>query len=259
MAGHRLTKMKYRWAIASEIGTSHLKNQTKKQDSARCFLVPDKSEILVGIVCDGAGSAPFGRDGAISTCKILANLIKEHFKVLAELPSEETIWSWVDQVRDSLAIEAQNRSCSRKDFSTTLVMIIATGHEILTVHVGDGAIVARGNDDSWSTISESENGEYASTTFFITEDPNPRLRIKLIKNTYNAFSLFSDGIEDLALIQSTKAPFIPFFEKMISSIDQDKSMGNLQELSKSLGTFLGSNKICERTDDDKSLILISTK
>lgn len=260
MVGHKLIKMNFRWAIASEIGTSHLKNQTKRQDCARCFRLDNpREQILIAIVCDGAGSALYGRDGAILTSRILANLVRDYFKSNVELPSNDLLWSWIDQVRDSLGEEAEERSCNRKDFSSTLVMLIAGTSHVLTLHIGDGAIVARDEKNSWISLSGSENGEYASTTFFITEDPCPRLRIQSFPNTYTAFSLLSDGIEDLAIVQSSKNPHIPFFEKMIFSVDQENTKGNLSELSKSLGAFLVSSKVCDRTDDDKSLILISSK
>jgi hypothetical protein len=251
--------MKYRFVIASEIGTSHLKNQTQRQDCARCFQISGGQSTLVSVVCDGAGSAKYGRDGAIIICKSITSSIKEYFKTEKQLPTEEQVWIWVDQVRDLIAKESEMRSCNRRDFSSTLVLLIITKNEILTAHIGDGAIVGRSTEEGWVTLSESENGEYASTTYFITEDPSPRLRIKLIKNTYTAFSLFSDGIEDIALIQSTKSPHVPFFEKMIASIDRGEGEGNLHELSNSLSVFLNSEKVCEKTDDDKSLILISTK
>lgn len=260
MVGHKLIKMNFRWAIASEIGTSHLKDQTKRQDCARCFRLDNsKGQILVAIVCDGAGSALYGRDGAILTCRILTNLARDYFKRNIDLPSNDLIWSWIDQVRDYLGEEAEKRSCGRKDFSSTLVMLIAGSSDVLTIHVGDGAIVARDENKAWICLSNSENGEYASTTFFITEDPCPKLRIQSFPNTYTAFSLFSDGIEDLAIVQSSKNPHVPFFEKMILSVDQGKMKGNLSDLSNSLGSFLSSSKVCDRTDDDKSLILISSK
>jgi hypothetical protein len=53
--------------------------------------------------------------------------------------------------------------------------------------------------DSWSAVSWPEHGEYASTTLFMTDDAELRLRISRGQMRIEAAALFSDGLERLAL------------------------------------------------------------
>lgn len=246
----------WRWALASKIGTSHLRMGTRKQDATSCFSYESKdTSIVCAIVADGAGSAPFGGEGASLVCRILKESVKTHYLNSNGLPSSELVWSWIDCIRDSLTLAAENRSIKKQSFASTLVFLLIMEDKLLVAHIGDGAIVGR-KADFWEALSWPENGEYASTTYFITDDPFPNARIFELKGEYDAFALFTDGIEDLALDQMNKVPHSPFFAKMLEPLDKISKTGKVLELSKALGSFLESERVCERTDDDKSLILL---
>jgi serine/threonine protein phosphatase PrpC len=250
---------RWRWASASRTGTSHINKGTRKQDALRCFIPRAFTANICAIVCDGAGSAPFGGEGASLICRVLSTAVSEHFSQSSSLPTEEVVLSWIDHARDRLATAAERRSVRRQTFASTLVMVLLAPDGALVIHTGDGAIVARDSSGLWQSLSWPENGEYASTTYFLTDDPSPRVRIASFQPEYDAFALFSDGIEDLALDQKANIPHEPFFRSMIAPLDRSEKQGRDQELSKSLGLFLDSQRVCDRTDDDKTLILISSK
>jgi hypothetical protein len=118
------------------------------------------------------------------------------------------------------------------------------------------AIVGRCGSE-WDTICWPENGEYASTTFFITDDPTPRLNIIRRDRLYDAFALFSDGVGDLALSVMDKRAHPGFFNPMMRPVDSSLTSGKLPELSQKLRSYLAGTSVCERTDDDKTLVLLS--
>jgi hypothetical protein len=70
-----------------------------------------------------------------------------------------------------------------------------------------------------------------------------------------SFSSFSDGIENLVLHYATKAVHDPFFNAMISPVKEGQLEGIDDALSESLSQYLSSERVCGRTDDDKSLVL----
>jgi hypothetical protein len=176
-----------------------------------------------------------------------------------ELPTDEDIWGWIDLARDRLAVAAERRATRRQAFASTLVLLAATEDSLLIVHVGDRAVVAREKGAAWDVLSWPENGEYASTTYFLTDDPAPKVRICRLAADFDAYAVFSDGIENLALDQKAMIPHEPFFRSMMTPLDAVADMGKSAGLSEALANFLNSKRVCERTDDDKSLILASAR
>jgi len=248
---------RWRWATASRIGTSHKRLGTRKQDALACFFAALPQPIVCAIIADGAGSSEFGGEGASVVCRLLSQALKAHFRDKDAFPSEEIIWTWLDDIRDKLGYAAERRCARRQDFASTLVLMIASTERTLVAHVGDGAVVARDPAGDWRALSWPVNGEYASTTFFVTDDPAPNLRVVETEQRLDAFALFSDGIEDLALDQRGQTPHAPFFRPLFKSLDASSAEGRDRALSAALGSFLDSERVCERTDDDKSVILIS--
>jgi hypothetical protein len=70
-----------------------------------------------------------------------------------------------------------------------LVGVIALQHETIVMHIGDGAAVCN-IGAGWAAPSWPDNGEYASTTFFVTDDPSPRLRITRLSSPAGKLAFF---------------------------------------------------------------------
>lgn len=259
MAGAQLTKA-LRWALASKIGTSHIKSGTEKQDWARCVQLESRiGKVTLSIISDGAGSASMGKQGAAIVCYSIIQRFRDYYRSNSVNPSDEELWSWIDGARESINACAIKRKATRRDFSATLVALIITPKDVIVLHIGDGSVVARKTDQQWTALSWPETGEYASTTYFLIDDPSPKLKISRFANEYDGYALFSDGIENLALDFKNHMPHPPFFNSLLRAVDGLPKSGKIESLSKELTNFLGSDKVNERTDDDKSLIIISSK
>jgi Protein phosphatase 2C len=163
------------------------------------------------------------------------------------------IWSWIDDARDQIRAAATRRNQDAREFAATLVCILAGEDETVVLHIGDGAAVLN-IEGEWTVPSWPESGEYASTTFFVTDDPAPKLRITRVTNKVRALALFSDGLERLALNFAEHRAHAPFFEGMIRSV-MAGSVGQNFPLSAALAAYLDSGAVVARTDDDKSIIL----
>lgn len=250
----RNSAVTWRWAATSEIGTSHIQNGVRLQDAYAVSVM--RGDCIFAIVSDGAGSAEFGAHGAWIVCRTLKVLFCAWFRENTKLPSDEMLSEWIDQVRDKIAAVSEKKESTPRQFASTLAAVISTPDETLTMYVGDSAVVGRCGEE-WDVLCWPENGEYASTTYFVTDDPEPRLNIMRHARKYDAFALFSDGIGDLALSHSEQTAFPDFFNPMMRPVDNAPNTGRLHELSAKLRTYLAGPAICERTDDDKTLILIS--
>jgi hypothetical protein len=219
---------------------------------SHCIVVADR--VIVAVASDGAGSADFGGEGAVIVCRTVTSEAREHFKHSNQLPDEETVRLWIDASRDRIGAAASTRAALPRDFAATLIALIMTTSGGLILHVGDGGAVLR-TGGRWVIGSWPANGEYASSTFFVTDSPEPQLRILPVPPETDAFAIFTDGLERLLLDFSTQQAHGPFFENAIRPLGASAQRGRDNELARALVSYLDSEAFNTRTDDDKTLIL----
>jgi hypothetical protein len=170
------------------------------------------------------------------------------------MPDDDTVWEWLDLVRDRIALAAAARNLVPRDFAATLVAAFIAGDHILLLHVGDGAAVMRGAQ-GWMAPSWPAAGEYASMTNFVTDDPVAELRTTRLDEAIDAIAVFTDGIERLALNFVERQPHAPFFEGVIRPLQSGFHVGRNGALCAALKAYLDGERINARTDDDKTLVL----
>lgn len=115
-------------------------------------------------------------------------------------------------------------------------------------------MLRRKGSASWEVPSWPAHGEYASSTYFVTDDPEPRLQFNSVEGEFTELAMFSDGIERLALDFLSKSASDRFFNPMFAPLAR-LGPGRDRALSATLRQYLDSPRVLERTDDDKSLIL----
>jgi hypothetical protein len=144
-------------------------------------------------------------------------------------------------------------TAGRKGYQGRSPWLVGKDRTVL-IHVGDGAAVVRleGSDD-WKVGSWPASGEYASTTFFVTDDPQPKLAISYVEGAVGEIAVFTDGMERLVLDFASESAFAPFFNRVFAQFESGSRWDRL--LSKKLRLMLESPMVCERTDDDKTIIL----
>ena len=174
----------------------------------------------------------------------------------ASMPSEAILREWIMEARKNIFLAAETRSQRPRDFAATLVFAISTGKETIVAHIGDGAAVFQSSETSeWQVASWPAHGEYASTTYFLTDAPEPLINFSRFTDSISALALFSDGIEMLALELNERQPHQRFFESIFRPLQASPASGRDHNLCNGLAKFLDSEKVNGRTDDDKTLIL----
>ena len=252
------------WKViqASAIGSSHLARGEACQDDCAAVTVaaPWGEECLVALVSDGAGSAICGGKGATVACESGIRVIEEwvsHSESLSAL-SSDVIASWVDSIRYQLWLASRSEGLVPRDFACTLLGAVIGEKAAAFFQVGDGAIVI-GDGDGFSPVFWPDSGEYANMTYFVTEDDAfDHLHSEVSLAAPSEVALFSDGVQRLALVYLSRTVHKPFFEPMFARLSQ-ASLDECHVLSEQLAGFLGSPRVNERTDDDKTLVLATRK
>lgn len=252
------------WRLASAVsrGTSHEASNSPCQDHASCrVLQTAEGAVLVAVVCDGAGSAAHAEVGAWLAVETMIELVELHFEEGGRLADVDLACgrAWLARVADTLTRDAAAQRRAIRDYACTLLVAVVGEESAAFLQIGDGAIViSRGEDDDWSYVFWPQHGEFANTTnFVVSRDAPDLLEFAYVPEALHELSLFSDGLENLVLHHATKTVFEPFFRQMIAPVRKVIEPGLDARLSSDLAGYLASPRVCERTDDDKSLILAS--
>jgi Protein phosphatase 2C len=253
-----MTACRWTWAAARSVGTSHLRSKKGCDDFAACLeLRTPRDSILVAVASDGAGTAQHSSIGSRITSRVFAELATGYIRADQSLSSFsiELAREWLDEIRDRIIAAAANRHAVPRDFASTLVGSVISDQEAIFIHVGDGAAVFRtANHADWRVPTWPAQGEYAATTYFVTDDPQPSVQFCLVNDRITEIAVFSDGLERLVLDFSSHTAHAPFFDKMFAPFGSALA-GRNRTLSRALQRFLDGPSVCDKTDDDKTLIL----
>lgn len=254
--------LSWRVAWACSIGTSHATAGTPCQDFAACEIAErPEGGVLIVAASDGAGSASRAEAGSEVTATTLVSLARRYLEdgaAIADL-TRATVVQWIGAIGSAIAKRAELDDCEIREYSCTLLGAIVGPREAAFVQIGDGAIVvSHGEADGWSYLFWPQHGEFANSTNFVTS-PNvmQALEFEVAPRRINELALFTDGIENLVLHQASRSVHEPFFNQMFRPVRALPTEGVDQSLSEGLRRYLSGPVICDRTDDDKTLVLAS--
>ncbi len=211
---------------------------------------------MIACVADGAGSAARSDLGARIACQTWVQQMRLH---------TEQGWGFTSNYGQRFALEARNAIRNQAsidkaplaEYACTFLGACLRPEQALFVQIGDGAIVigAIAEVDQYEVVFWPDQGEYANTTTFLTDELTPyRTRSWSYSTRIDKVALFSDGLQRLALNYETQSAFAPFFNSMFEHLRESEPIDRT-ELSFALSSFLDSDPINDRTDDDKTLVL----
>jgi hypothetical protein len=243
----------------SVLGTSHERSGQPCQDYCSAAGIPLPGAPAMILVCaDGAGSAEHSDLGARLACETLVNAISQwlHANGALSLVLETQAAQWVQPVHDRLVAEADKLGVPPRQLACTLLFAVLHSGGAVFGQIGDGAIVAR-KGDTYEHLLWPRAGEYANTTFFIT-DPKFAANLHCVwcNTPPEEVALFTDGLQSLALDFHKHQAHGPFFAPMFQALAAADEPGTLLG---PLVDFLRSPAVTERTDDDKTLILATQR
>ena len=226
-------------------GTSHVQTGQPCQDYCAGTTT---GETAIAVCSDGAGSAEYSHVGS----KAAVEQFLDEMTQLESIPTREQMVSWVDAARERVLHEAESQAATPRQLACTFLAAIVGDEWAAFAQIGDGVIVFDG-PDGYELAFWPDNGEYANTTRFLTYDDYQRhLRVEILQRRISEFALLTDGLQMLALDYGEARVHDRFFRPLFSTV---RNGPDEQILKTALLEFMGSKRVNERTDDDKTLIL----
>ncbi len=156
---------------------------------------------------------------------------------------------------------ADQENLSTREFACTALLAAVSDDAAAFAQLGDGAIVIsqRSDPGDCGWVFWPDRGEYENQTSFITDaDSLDRFHFETTKASIDDLAVFTDGLQRLALHFSTLTAHLPFFLPLFQLV-RVGDLGPRSDIKTWIETFLCSERVLQRTDDDKTLILASRR
>jgi len=167
---------------------------------------------LFAAVADGAGTAKFAATGAKLAVRVLRKEIRRILLKDDMHLTEDALRAAVLMTSNHIEEHASRSSHKSRDYASTLICAILLPDQAWHLQIGDGAAVFGYGEqrivDYWPA-----KGEYGNETFFITDDTVlDQLHVREIEMP-DEVTLFTDGLEAIALDLKNKEVHHPFYDK----------------------------------------------
>jgi hypothetical protein len=235
-------------------GSAHERMDLPCQDALGYWITPAGAILIV--VADGAGTAERAEQGAQTAVREAMGALEAG---LAQgSPQGKAGWrSLIEEIFSQalLALEglAAAESLPLQAFATTLACAVALDDLLVTGQVGDSVVVAGTEGGELFTAALPQRGEYVNETYFLTlPGALERLDVQVFSQPIAALALLSDGLTRLAMQLPAYEPHRPFFAPLFSFAARAQDQTQAEE---QLASFLMSERVLARSDDDKTLVL----
>ena len=250
-AQHGIEAHGWKVVAATTTGATHERKGETGQDVYAVGLEPG---CLVAAVCDGAGSAVRGLEGARVASRLVVEGLLDRLGALP--PSAITENTVKDQVVACIlqARQVVMRLGALNDYAATLVGMIATTEGGYFFHVGDGAGVTLSStgEGTSSVMTRPETGEYINETYFFTDGHwQDHLRTTAFGQA-EVVLIMSDGVTPFALLPNS----VGVDERFVLPVCRYLRESDPEQGERALSATLRCENAGKVSDDDKTLIYI---
>ena len=245
------------WSVygASVQGAGHIRHELPCQDAHGWEIIGHEHFVIA--IADGLGSAAKAEQGAQLAVTHALTVLKQS---LSSTPSEHLddqkvmITEAFSQARQCLLENSLKNNRPLSEYATTLLLAILQPNGFVAGQIGDGIMVALLEDDSLVLANSPQRGEYVNETIPLTaEDALPQLSISSYQGKMKAFAALTDGLQELAFNHVSEEAYTSFFTPFFERVFKPSFDSTL--VSNNLADFLSSERVCSRTDDDKTLLI----
>jgi hypothetical protein len=239
------------WTVLGEsvAGTAHRSRKVPCQDAFRFRTFGLSGGWLMIAVADGAGSASHSETGATLACEEFVRRVEAF--VPDELFTRDGMTALFAEVRNALFAQAERLNVHPRELACTALLAVVGPASAAFAQLGDGAIVL-GQGQEYRVVFWPEPAEYANATDFLTDDSfRDWIRFEPVTDSITELAVFTDGLQRLALDFANRTAYPGFFRPLFSEL---RAAADPESLVEPFRSFLDSERINERTDDDKTLV-----
>lgn len=241
----------YRTSCAQFTGRSHVNSGAPCQDYVAARAQRDFACVALA---DGAGSKAHSEYGARTVVKAVTRVLGDRFDELWSSPASQASTTLLQHCLQALEREALRQRCSLPDLASTLLFVAHSKGRYLAGHIGDGCIIHQQESGEVVVLSHPENGEYANTTFFVT-DASAHTRLRVYRGECGqgaGFIVMSDGTAESLYRRSDKSPATTAIRQILSWNRTATASEMRDVLSRNL-----ERSFAARTTDDCSIGVLS--
>jgi len=260
-----MTEGNWKLVFASVSGTSHDDGEAGCQDVSDCRVLTgsDDTEVLIAVAADGAGSARRAREGAALACSLFINELEALFSTGGNIAaiSHEFVKDWLTRFQNEVVARATAEELNPRDFACTFLAAVLGEESSVFMQIGDGLIVIPSVEEpeEYCWAFWPQRGEYANMTNFATDaDAGEKLEHTLVSHRIDEVAVLTDGLQDLTVQYETQLVHTPFFRPIFEWL-RPASEASFKNLTTAMTAYLQSEKVNERTNDDKTLILATRR
>ncbi|MBP0014335.1 MAG: protein phosphatase 2C domain-containing protein [Roseofilum sp. SBFL] len=257
--------MQWQAVACSEIGTKHIQKGIPCQDYGS-YQILSGGQVVIGAVSDGLGSASrseLGSKKAVEIALIQLSKVASELTLNQQPPEQERarkmFTDLVIIVQQELEKVAHQQNCLVDDLACTLLAFIATPTWLAAMQVGDGSIVVRpyspsNTDEEYELLFRPDKSGYVNELTPVTESRAiEEMQTDVRSNLCEFICVATDGVENIALLKRENwKPFPGFFSPLEQCMFSEKSLTQKQE---EIRATLNTDKLNQKTDDDKTLLL----
>ena len=207
--------VRYKMSCGRIAGRSHATTETPCQD----YVATQKTQSSACIaLADGAGSRAHSGLGAEVAVKATLRVLSRQFDELyaAALSTPGTVNMLIlDRCLAAMGKKAKAAACAVEELACTLLFVAHKDGRFLAGHLGDGIIAAETASGDIETLSHPDNGEFANTTVFVTDESAiARFRVYAGECATPAFAIMSDGTAESLYVRATGKPAVAALQKI---------------------------------------------
>lgn len=242
----------------SMAGPYHVDNNIPNQDAYKA--TPDSEKMVIAAVADGLGSAKYSDVASKLAVEVSLEHCKSHVgKAKNEIDLLTIIRDSFKEALSAIDEKAKEESHERKEYDTTLSLVIYCNEDVFYGHSGDSGIVALTTEGLYKKVTEQQRDE---NNCVFPLDFQDKWVIRRFSEKVSSVFLATDGmLETLFPLYIRKEPVN--IHVALAQFFMDNQKLNIHEegtntVQSRVTDFIG-NIPKEQVDDDKTiLVLIDT-